>query len=820
MATVVRIFSTLDRHIVKQVAGPAALGFVTYTFLLMMRGLFSLVEQIFVRGLPAKDALAVLLATLPHVMVLTIPMGFLFGVLLGVGRMTNDNEIVALQAGGISVRRLLLPIVGLGLVLTIASGYLFTAVIPKGNRSLKDLRIRLFTSAKNLGRIEPQVFYDQFPNLMLYVEQVDPESGAWLNVLAHDSSSPGEERLILARRGRVVSAEAEGVGADTRSGFADDGMATDRQAAEPWIVLEEAVTHQFFRAKPDTYRVNNNQMQMFRPEIKGEGVIRYNLAMRERDTGDLVAFVRGGELEGGADLENEAREAQLRLAELELHRRLAIPSACVVFGLLALPLGVGSRSGGKGRGFVLSIAVILAYYILSNNTELLAIEGSIPAWLGIWLPNISLVLLAIVLMWRMGRWLGERSGDDGLVARGLRGWREWRVRRAVDHHGSEHAVTGSIPVSLQRRRYGGGFPTLLDRYMIRRLLVPLAMVVLSTALLYVVVDLTDRISDIGENDAPLEVVVAYYWNLVPQVIVDVIPFGLLIGVLILLTVLERQQELTALKGAGISLFRMTVPVLLVAIVGAAAMWALGEWIVPSSNRVRERLLDRIKGRATVRSYSGGHRQWLLSRDDSTFYNFLRYDVEQQTLVRFNMYRVDENMELRFILFSHRVRYKNGAWVADSGWYRRIDPDGTDDFHRIQSPLELGIVEGPAYFGQEYRSPSEMNHRELAEYIEELQDSGYRPNGLLVRWHQKLSYPLSAIVMVCLALPFGLNRGGRRVTTMQGIALALGLGIVYAILVAVFGKLGEAAVLPPIIGAWAPVVLGLLFAVNRMTTLRT
>jgi hypothetical protein len=292
MATVVRIFSTLDRHIVKQVAGPAALGFVTYTFLLMMRGLFSLVEQIFVRGLPAKDALAVLLATLPHVMVLTIPMGFLFGVLLGVGRMTNDNEIVALQAGGISVRRLLLPIVGLGLVLTIASGYLFTAVIPKGNRSLKDLRIRLFTSAKNLGRIEPQVFYDQFPNLMLYVEQVDPESGAWLNVLAHDSSSPGEERLILARRGRVVSAEAEGVGADTRSGFADDGMATDRQAAEPWIVLEEAVTHQFFRAKPDTYRVNNNQMQMFRPEIKGEGVIRYNLAMRERDTGDLVAFVR------------------------------------------------------------------------------------------------------------------------------------------------------------------------------------------------------------------------------------------------------------------------------------------------------------------------------------------------------------------------------------------------------------------------------------------------------------------------------------------------------------------------------------------------
>jgi lipopolysaccharide export system permease protein len=148
---VVKIFSTLDRHMVRQVVAPAVLGFVTYTFLLMMRGLFSLVEQIFVRGLPVKDAMAVLGATLPHVMVLTIPMGFLFGVLLGVGRMTTDNEIVALQAGGISARRLLVPIIGLGLMLTLLSGYLFTSVIPRANRSLRDLRIRLFTSAKTVA---------------------------------------------------------------------------------------------------------------------------------------------------------------------------------------------------------------------------------------------------------------------------------------------------------------------------------------------------------------------------------------------------------------------------------------------------------------------------------------------------------------------------------------------------------------------------------------------------------------------------------------------------------------------------------------------
>jgi lipopolysaccharide export LptBFGC system permease protein LptF len=135
-------------------------------------------------------------------------------------------------------------------------------------------------------------------------------------------------------------------------------------------------------------------------------------------------------------------------------------------------------------------------------------------------------------------------------------------------------------------------------------------------------------------------------------------------------------------------------------------------------------------------------------------------------------------------------------------------------------MKLEIPEGPEYFSQEYRRPSEMNVRELREYIKELVESGYRPASLIVRWHQKFAYPLSAFIMVLLALPFGLNRGGRKVSTMQGIAIALGLGIAYFMLVALFGKLGEVDVLPPVVGAWAPLVLAFFFAVNRLTTLRT
>jgi len=810
----VKLFGVVDRLIVREVVPPTILGFITYTFLIVMRGIYSLIEQVLVRGVSFADAGKVLLTTIPHVVILTIPMSFLFGVLLAIGRMNADSELVALQAGGIPIRRLLRPIVILGLLLSAVNGYLYLEVIPRSSRELRDLKVRLFAGAKNLGRIDPRVFHEEIPNVLLYVREVDNDSGEWRNILFFDSSSPGEERLTLAKRGQMVTAGLPGmVDANLASG--------EPPEMERWIRLEDVVTHQFIRAEPETYRVNRNRSQLIRPNTKSQGKVRYRLSMGERDTGDLVSFVRGGEFEA-ADTERESEEdtgLRRRLASIELNKRLAIPFACTVFALLALPLGVGTGSGGRGRGFVVSIAVVLVYYLVGNQGEMLAIEGRVAPWIGIWLPNIVLTIVALALMGRMGRWLGERDGGESFIGRVVKWWRSWRENH---HHGSAAAtpISGSIPLNVQRRRYATRFPALFDRYISRRLVPPLLLVLGSTSLLYIVIDLSDRVEDIAKNNAPIDAILAYYANLVPQVFLDVTPMAVMIAVLILLTVLERQQELTALKAAGISLFRLIVPILLIAAVSAAGLWVLGEIVVPNANRDAKRLRDQIMGREATRSYRSSDRQWLMSRDDETLYNFLRYDSPSETLIRFTVFRIDEDMNLRSHLYTRRARYINGEWLADSGWFRQIYPDGTDEFRRITGPMKLHISEGPEYFGREYRTPAEMSIRELGDYIDELVDSGYRPSNLIVRWHQKLTYPLSAFVMVLLALPFGLSRGGRRVSTMQGIAIALVLGIAYSMLVALFGKLGELEVLPPLVGAWAPFVLALLFGINRLTDLRT
>ena len=233
------------------------------------------------------------------------------------------------------------------------------------------------------------------------------------------------------------------------------------------------------------------------------------------------------------------------------------------------------------------------------------------------------------------------------------------------------------------------------------------------------------------------------------------------------------------------------------------------------------LWRRIKGKTTGHMGFSIGKNWILSRDSQAFYTFLRYDPTSRSLIRFAAYRIDSENHLRQILMTPRILYSDGAWIADGGWVRSIDPDGVDHFTKITSPREVEVPEGPDYFSREYRQPSEMSQGELREYINKLEESGYHPSVLVVRWYQKFTTPLSVLILMALGIPFVLKESTSRVSTMQGIGVALGLGLAYfTLLVPLFAKLGEAEFLPPLLGALGPVLIGTLVAINRLTTLRT
>lgn len=812
-------FSQVDRLVLHEVLGPTVLGFVVYTFFLMMRAVFSLVEEVLVRGLSLMDAGRLLYVTVPHVVVLTLPMSFLFGVLIGVGRLHGDNEVIALEAGGISLARLLRPVLVLSLILMSFNLWLTTGVMPEANRELRRLKIRLFKSSSLIGRIEPKVFYEDFPGMLLYVRGIDPGTGIWRGVLIFQRGYSGRgSQLVVAERGRMAerAPEAgEAPGANER----------------PWLMLSGVTRYQFNPKDPAKLSINSSESELVQPSPKHKGTVTINLGMRERSTGELLGIVRRAahSREGGRDraTSGSVSRRDLDFARVELQKRIAIPAACFVFGLIAVPLAIGSRATGRGRGFLISVGVIIMYYVILNNGEFLARQGRIPAFAGVWAANLLAAGTAMVLLRRKGRWLGERSRGSGWMAAAIQAVADWlqSVRTALSTGRrtdvARPPLTGSIPLALQRQRSTVRFPTLLDRYLSLRFLGPVAFVLLSVSALYIIVDLADKIDEMAKHTATAIIFLRYYWNIIPQIVLDVTPLGVLIAVLLLFSLLEKHLELTALKAGGISLYRVIVPILLVTLAATAGIAVFQESVAPRANRKAQQLLDIIKGRKAPHAVMVADRQWLFSRDGTTLFNYLRYDPERQTLIRFSMYRFDDTGKLSFQLFAERAQYVDGAWEVDSGWFRQIHPNGRDEFHKVTSRMALQVAEPPGYFAAKRHAPSEMSYRELRRHIADLAASGYHSSRLDVRLQQKLTYPFSVLIMVLLGLPFGLNRsGGRRVSAMQGVAIGLALGIGYFLLMALFGKMGEANLLPPVLGAWAPVILAGLFGINRLTTLRT
>src|SRR5213075_603710 len=168
----------LTRYIFKEMLGPTALGFAFYTFIILMKNLFDVAGMIIRRSLPAATVARLLFLSLPHIIVLTVPMSLLFGILIAVGRLSSDSEIIAMRASGISARTIFRPVFLFSFVAFLLNLYLMNVVLPRGNSELQNLRVELYTSGIE-SEVRPRVFYDEYENLVIYVQDVDRRTGQW-----------------------------------------------------------------------------------------------------------------------------------------------------------------------------------------------------------------------------------------------------------------------------------------------------------------------------------------------------------------------------------------------------------------------------------------------------------------------------------------------------------------------------------------------------------------------------------------------------------------------------------------------------------------
>jgi LPS export ABC transporter permease LptG/LPS export ABC transporter permease LptF len=773
----------LDRYIVSETIGPLALGFGVYTFIMLLRFLFRSADLVIRRGLSLGTVAELVGYNLPSIVVLTIPMALLFGIMIAIGRLASDAELVAMRAAGLSLFALYRPILLLSIALFGINVGLMTWALPRANTAYetKIIEITAQTAARH---VEARVFYEDWPGVVLYVFDILPgRDDQWKGVfLAPSVPNPSDNVVTVAERG---------------------GLRVDENGERVQLLLTDSVTHKVDLEEPETYDLLRHDRQAvtltdrFLSEQREKLTARPSRNVRSLSIAELVVW-----------LDDPDRSPELRrLAKVEIHKKFSIPAACLVFGLFAVPLGFNNRRGGRSSGFALSIAVILVYYVLMSNGEDAARVGKIQPWLAMWLPNLLFTILGAfllarrnrdksLLLSRVDRWVRTRLAARMTRIRERRKeLREERREARRDRKREAHVVVRLPRVTLR-------FPNLFDRYVLRLFFRVFLLVTLSGSILYIVADLTDQVDEILQYHVGTDVIVRYYLFLLLQIFFDIAPIFVLVTTLLTFTILARTNETTACKALGVSLFRLSVPALAAAGLVAVSCIYLQAEILPATNAEAARLRDQIRGITTARTYRVD-RQWVFGREGDHIFNYLFFDPIRNRMKDLQVFEFDDEHRLRRRLYAEQAQWTDDQWILDRGWVRSFGAR-TGSFQRFESPRVSPYPEPPDYFVSDVRRPEQMTYRELDRYIQELERRGQRVPDLRVELQNKLAFPALSFIMALVALPFAFRIGKRG--ALYGLGMSLVLGMILIAVFAFFGTLGETGALPPTAAVWSPALI--------------
>ncbi len=793
------MFRLLDRYLLRETVGPLTLGLLVFTFLALLQKLFQFAELIIESDVEVRVVLQLLAYTLPQIIVLTIPMAFLFAILLAIGRMAADSELVAMRASGISLFSVYRPILFMSLLLAAVTTYLMTVTLPAGNKATLELQLAILKRNVN-QQVKPRVFYDGLQERVLYVfESAESEDG-WRGVFLADAVPGPEQQVIVGETGAINLTPGNG--------------------RPPVLMFGLADVHEVDTNDPSTYRLQ--RLRDASIVIEDRHFRRNEGLVLDKDVRSMTLseLVERAEEPGSSD---DARNKAL----VEIHKKFAIPGACIVFGLYGIPLGFRNRRSGRSSGFLISVTMFLFYYVMLGNGEEAAVNGQVPPWLAMWAPNILLLVLGAFLLWR-------RNRDKGLMIGALDRYLREHLWRRILRLGRRREVRGRRRRALEDRlaraqslALGGAparprlrlriepvslrFPGVMDRYIFGVFVRVFLVAVVAALAVYIVSDFTQLIDEMFRNNVPSSVFAVYYLYLSLQIFYDVAPVLVLVTTLVTFGLLSQRNEVVAAKALGFSLFRLAMPALVAAAGIALLSAALENSVLPASNAKVAELKDRIRGNAgPIKSYHSADRQWRYAQDDAGggyIYNYRHYDAARQTLQRLQVFRFDPEHRLIGRLYAAAARYVQGSeedtggWQLVDAWVREFDGLTTTSSSRFAGPQPVDLPEEPEFFDTEVKYADQMNRRELRRHVRDLMAAGNAVPELQMQLHNKTALPVVCLVMGLVALPFAFRLG--RQGALYGIGISIMLGIVYYTVISVFVTLGQSEALPPLVAAWSP-----------------
>lgn len=774
-----QMLKSFDRYILREIIPPFFIGLVLYSFVLLMNQILLLAELFIDKGVSFGTVLWILVLLIPSTLAFAVPMSVLMGILAGLSRLSSDLEVTAFKTLGVSYLRFLRPI-----LIFAAGGWLVTSVLMLWLSPWANHRwIQTFTKsvlAKVNINLVPRQFNESIPGLVIFIQDVAPD-GEWRDVFVAMTADPDEPRVVLARAGRL-------------------NLYPELKRAT--VELRDGTAFAYPRANPANYRLTAFQTNVEEVDVSGlfSGITSQK-GVREKAIGELwrEADTERGERDALRDrLRDAGLSAQDRLAlqsrfevsernlrgyGVELHKKFALPFVCFLFVLVGLPLGASTRKGGRTSGFTISIFIILVYYVLITAGEKLAMEGRISPFVGMWGPDLLLLVVGAALF---GAALREVPLLGGLS----------RLRLG------RFAAAEQRPPRPEARRWRVRlrFPNILDRYIARKYAAVFALIFFSLLSISVIVTFFERIDNVYAHGKPLSLFLLYLWYRVPEFTYFGLPVAALSAALLVLGLLDKTNEVTAMKACGVSLYRLILPVAALAFGVSLASFLLQERLLPAANSRAAETWNRINDEPAP-TYSLENRHWVLGRTHDRIYHYAYFEPVASVFSRLTVYDLDIGAwTLRRHLFAEKATLDDDGFTMNKCWERTFPAAGEGRFE-LRDGWRFPEMEKKTYFLKEAKGPDRMTYRELRAYIREVEEMGFATTRLRVDLGFKLTFPLVCFIMTLIGVPFAFSMGKRG--TLVGIGLSLVIAIVYWGAIAAFRSLGFAGFLGPFLSAWGP-----------------
>jgi lipopolysaccharide export system permease protein len=380
-----RIHTIIYRYIFRELLPPFGINLVFFSFIFLMTQIIQIMNLVVNHRVGLSVVGWMILYTLPFFLEFIIPMSVMMSVLLTFLRLSGDNEILALKNGGLSVYDMMPPVMLFCLIGALLTASMALYGLPWGRMSIKNLTAQVASANLDIG-IKERTFIDSFKGVMLYVNKMDANSRTLRDIFIEDQRTQDAIITVVAPKGQMES---------------------------------NPDTHQFL------LRLNDGTINQVDVKSRAVNTVRFTTYDLYLDTRQALAAVASGPKHPEEMSLSEIRQylaasteknSKYYLTLMEFHKKFSLPFACLALGLLAVPLGIQSRSSRRSFGISLGIFFFLLYYMLLSAGWVFGEKGIYPPLLGMWVPNLITAGAGFVLIHRANQ---EMPSPYSTVAAGL-----------------------------------------------------------------------------------------------------------------------------------------------------------------------------------------------------------------------------------------------------------------------------------------------------------------------------------------------------------------------------------------------------------------